>query len=124
MDTTHSLYNNDVVNTGTASLARAFGALADPTRLEIVNRLAGGDATVKELTESFELTQQAVSRHLKVLQESGLVSRRKSAQTRPATLEVDRLVEILGWVDTRRRAWVDRQARLARHLTQVQEERR
>ena len=103
------------------SLARAFGALADPTRLEIVTRLAGDDATVKELTESFDLTQQAVSRHLKVLQESGLVSRRKSAQTRPAALEVDRLVEILEWVDTRRREWVDRQERLGQHLTRVQE---
>jgi DNA-binding transcriptional ArsR family regulator len=94
-------------------------ALADPTRVAIVARLAGGDATVKELTEPFALTQQAISRHLKVLEEAGLVSRRKAAQARPASLEVDRLVEVLAWVDARRREWVDRHNRLERHLRRL-----
>jgi DNA-binding transcriptional ArsR family regulator len=103
------------------TLARAFGALADPTRLSIVARLAAEDATVKELTESSVLTQQAVSRHLKVLEESGLVTRHAVAQTRPASLEVDRLIEILQWVDDRRREWTDRQARLGQHLADLQQ---
>lgn len=104
------------------SLARTFGALADPTRVAIVGRLARGDATVKELTEPFDLTQQAVSRHLRVLEEAGLVSRRKEAQARPASLQVDRLVEVLTWIDAQRREWVDRHARISRHLAQPQEE--
>jgi DNA-binding transcriptional ArsR family regulator len=94
-------------------------ALADPTRVAIVARLAEGDATVKELTEPFALTQQAISRHLKVLEEARLVSRRKSAQARPASLEVERLVEILAWIDGRRREWVDRHSRLEQHLRRV-----
>ena len=99
-------------------------ALADPTRVAIVARLAAGDATVKELTEPFALTQQAISRHLKVLEEAGLVSRRKAAQARPARLEVDRLVEVLAWVDARRREWVNRHNRLEQHLRRLAEERR
>jgi DNA-binding transcriptional ArsR family regulator len=100
----------------TEALARTFTALADPTRVAIVARLARGDATVKELTEPFDLTQQAVSRHLKVLTEAGLVSRRQQAQARPASLEVDRLLEILTWIDARRTEWADRHDRLAEHL--------
>jgi DNA-binding transcriptional ArsR family regulator len=99
-----------------------FAALADPTRVSIVAQLAHGDATVKTLTESFDLTQQAVSRHLKVLEEAGLVSRRQVATARPAVLEVERLVEVLGWIDARRREWIDRHARLADHLRHLAEE--
>ncbi|GAA0485573.1 transcriptional regulator [Paractinoplanes deccanensis] len=98
------------------SLARTFAALADPTRVAIVARLARGDATVKELTEPFDLTQQAVSRHLKVLADAGLVSRRQQAQARPASLEVDRLVEVLAWIGARRAEWADRHDRLAKYL--------
>ena len=104
------------------ALAHTFAALADPTRVAIVARLAHGDATVKELTAPFDLTQQAVSRHLKVLEEAGLVSRRIVAQSRPASLEVERLVEVLGWVDAQRREWVARHDRLAAHLRQLQGE--
>jgi DNA-binding transcriptional ArsR family regulator len=104
------------------SLARTFAALADPTRVAIVARLAGGDATVKELTAPFALSQQAVSQHLRVLEEAGLVSRRKQAQARPASLEVDRLVEVLTWTDAQRREWVDRHARLSGHLARLQED--
>jgi DNA-binding transcriptional ArsR family regulator len=99
-------------------------ALADPTRVAIVARLAAGDATVKELTEPFDLTQQGISRHLKVLEEAGLVSRRKVAQARPASLEIERLVEVLAWIDGRRREWVDRHNRLEQHLRRLAEERR
>jgi DNA-binding transcriptional ArsR family regulator len=106
----------------TETLARTFAALADPTRVAIVDRLAGADATVKELTEPFDLTQQAVSRHLRVLEEAGLVSRRRQAQARPASLEVGRLVEVLTWIDAQRREWVERHDRLGHHLARVQEE--
>jgi len=105
----------------TDTLVRIFAALADPTRVAIVDRLAGADATVKELTEPFDLTQQAVSRHLRVLEEAGLVSRRRQAQSRPASLEVDRLVEVLTWIDAQRREWVDRHDRLSHHLARLQE---
>jgi DNA-binding transcriptional ArsR family regulator len=106
------------------ALARTFAALADPTRVAIVGRLARADATVKELTEPFDLTQQAVSRHLRVLEDAGLVSRTRQAQARPASLEVERLVEVLGWVDTQRREWADRHERLGRHLSRLQDEQR
>jgi DNA-binding transcriptional ArsR family regulator len=106
----------------TDTLVRIFAALADPTRLAIVDRLAAADATVKELTEPFDLTQQAVSRHLRVLEDAGLVSRRREAQARPASLEVDRLVEVLTWIDAQRREWVDRHDRLGQHLARLQEE--
>ena len=104
------------------ALASTFAALADPTRVAIVARLARGDATVKELTEPFDLTQQAVSRHLKVLERAGLVSRRQVAQARPASLEVARLIEVLAWIDAQRTEWVGRQARLAEHLRRLGEE--
>jgi len=100
-------------------LAKVFAALADPTRIEIVARLAHGDASVKELSEPFDLTQQAVSRHLKVLEGAGLVSRLRSTQSRPARLEVERLVEVLAWVGTRRREWADRHDRLGQHLREL-----
>ncbi|WGW11843.1 metalloregulator ArsR/SmtB family transcription factor [Saxibacter everestensis] len=105
-------------------LAQTFGALADPTRVAIVATLAHGDATVKELTEPFDLTQQAVSRHLKVLEEAGLVSRRVAAQARPATLEVDRLIEVLAWIDEQRRGWLDRHSRLEEHLRRLTKDER
>jgi DNA-binding transcriptional ArsR family regulator len=90
--------------------------------VSIIAQLAHGDATVKALTESFDLTQQAVSRHLKVLQEAGLVSRRQVATARPAVLEVEALVEVLGWIDAQRREWVDRHGRLEGHLRRLAEE--
>lgn len=111
------------MDTKEAVLVRRFAALADPTRFSIVTQLARGDATVKTLTESFDLTQQAVSRHLKVLEEAGLVSRRQVATARPAVLEVEGLVEVLGWIDARRREWIDRHTRLEDHLRRLAEER-
>ncbi len=105
------------------TLVRTFAALADRTRVGIVARLAHGDATVRELTEPFDLTQQAVSRHLKVLEEAGLVSRRHVAQARPASLEVDRLVEALVWIDSQQQEWVTRHGRLDAHLRRMSEER-
>jgi DNA-binding transcriptional ArsR family regulator len=117
------LCNDQVVKTADPGpLAQTFAALADPTRVAIVARLAHGDASVKELTAPFDLTQQAVSRHLKVLEKAGLISRRVVAQSRPASLEVERLVEVLTWVDAQRSEWVARHGRLAAHLQQLQGE--
>ena len=107
-----------------AALARTFAALADPTRIAIVARLAHGEATVKELTEPLTLTQQAVSQHLKVLEAGGLVTRRQVAQARPARLEVGRLVEILAWIDDRRLQWVERHDRLEAYLRRLDGEER
>ena len=79
-------------------LNRAFAALADPTRRAIVARLAAGEATVNQLAEPFDLTQPSISKHLKVLEHAGLISRGRAAQTRPCRLETAPLKEVAGWV--------------------------
>ena len=97
-------------------LSLVFAALADPTRRAILERLAHGDATVTELTEPFAMSQQAVSKHLKVLEQARLISRTRSAQARPCVLETERLDEAVGWVARHRQVWADRHDRLAHHL--------
>ena len=82
----------------TLDLDAAFGALADPTRRAIVSRLARGPATVGELAEPFDLTLQAVSKHLAVLTRAGLVERDRDAQRRPARLSGPALGELTGWL--------------------------
>src|ERR1700682_2563925 len=77
---------------------RAFAALADPTRRAIIARLASGEATVTELAEPFEMKQPSISKHLKVLERAGLISRGRAAQTRPCRLETARLKDIADWV--------------------------
>jgi DNA-binding transcriptional ArsR family regulator len=86
-------------------LTNTFAALADPTRRAMLARLARGDATVKELAEPFPITVQAVSKHLKVLEEAGLVTRSRSAQLRPARLQAARLQEAADWLERYRRFW-------------------
>jgi DNA-binding transcriptional ArsR family regulator len=83
----------------TDSLSQVFSALADPTRRDIVARLAVADATVNELAEPYDVTVQAVSRHLKVLGKAGLVSRRKQAQQRPVHLEADVFDLMTKWIE-------------------------
>lgn len=80
-------------------LDRAFLALADPVRRAIVARLSRGSATVNELAEPFAITKQAVSRHIQVLEQAGLVSRTRDAQRRPVHLEPGRLEELTAWID-------------------------
>ena len=94
------------------SLSRVFSALADPTRRDIVARLAVDDATVNELAQPYEVTVQAVSKHLKVLERAGLISRGRDAQRRPRRLEPRPrrleprpLAEATGWLETYRRYW-------------------
>ena len=86
-------------------LSLAFGALADPTRRGILARLAEGDATVNELAEPFAISVQAVSRHLKVLERAGLITRGRSAQLRPSRLQAAPLKEAAEWLETYRRFW-------------------
>jgi len=98
-------------------LTLTFTALADPTRRAILRRLAEGDATVNELAEPFALTQQAVSKHLKVLERAGLISRLRVASSRPCHLEVDSLGPAVDWITEQRQVWQQRHDRLERYLT-------
>jgi len=93
-----------------------FAALADPTRRSIVRRLADGEATVLELAEPFPISLPAISRHLKVLEEAGLISRRRDGQRRPCQLRPEPLVEIAAWAEHTRAAWEQRLDRLETHL--------
>jgi DNA-binding transcriptional ArsR family regulator len=86
-------------------LDATFAALADPTRRAILARLAGGDASVAELTAPFAISQAAVSKHLKVLERAGLISRGVDAQRRPRRLEAKPLAEATEWLERYRRYW-------------------
>jgi DNA-binding transcriptional ArsR family regulator len=105
-------------------LTRVFAALADPTRRAILERLAIGDATVRELAEPFALTQQAISKHVKVLEHARLISRTRSAQSRPCALDAENLSAATSWIERHRRIWVDRHDRLEDHLAALQAESR
>lgn len=98
------------MDTTPADLGITFSALADPTRRAILARLMDGEATVMELARPFAMSQPAISRHLKVLEQAGLITRSRAAQTRPCRLEVTRLAEAIGWLEPfRRRAEVNYQ---------------
>jgi DNA-binding transcriptional ArsR family regulator len=86
-------------------LNAVFAALADPTRRAILARLATGEASVTELAQPFEMTQPAISKHLKVLERAGLISRGKDAQRRPRRLEARPLAEATEWLERYRRIW-------------------
>jgi DNA-binding transcriptional ArsR family regulator len=105
----------------TEQLSETFAALGDPTRLAIVARLAQGDATVKQLAEPFDVSLPAISRHLKVLERAGLITRARAAQSRPSRLRVETLHEAMTWMDARRELWEGRMDRLDRHLKTIQE---
>jgi DNA-binding transcriptional ArsR family regulator len=97
-------------------LDRAFGALADPTRRAIIARLTTGDAAVLELTARFPMTQPAITKHLKVLESAGLISRRREAQRRLCRLEPQRLGQVSDWVGSYREFWEASFARLDGYL--------
>src|SRR5205807_4330438 len=101
-------------------LSATFAALADPTRRAILARLAKGDAPVKELAKPFDMTLPAISKHLKVLEQAGLISRGRNAQWRPARLEAARLKEIDDWVSRYRRFWEQSLNRLDDYLREIQ----
>ncbi|MBY8881532.1 metalloregulator ArsR/SmtB family transcription factor [Streptomyces sp. PLK6-54] len=96
-------------------------ALADPTRRGILARLATGEATVKELAEPYAMSMQAVSQHIRVLEQSGLISRGRYRQTRPCRLEPAVLESAVSWIEESRRVWSDRMDRLESHLARLQE---
>jgi DNA-binding transcriptional ArsR family regulator len=91
--------------TPSARLDATFAALADPTRRAILARLAGGDASVLELAKPFAMSQPAISKHLKVLERAGLISRGRDAQRRPCRIEAKPLAEADKWLEEFRRIW-------------------
>ena len=99
------------------TLSRAFAALADPTRRDLVSRLTLGDADVNELAAPYEMSLQAISKHIAVLEKAGLVSRRREAQRRPVHLDAEALGEVTRWIDHHRRAVEARMGRLDEALT-------
>jgi len=101
-------------------LNSAFAALADPTRRAIVARLASGEATVKQLAEPFAMTQPSISKHLKVLERAGLISRGRAAQTRPCRLQPAPLQHIAQWVGMYRKLWEESFERLDAFLQSTQ----
>src|SRR3712207_4085081 len=102
------------------SLNSTFAALADPTRRAILARLAsGGEASVKELAEPFEMTLPAVSKHLKVLERAGLISRGREAQSRPCRLEAGPLREVAVWAEHYRSFWEQSFDRLDDYLHEL-----
>jgi DNA-binding transcriptional ArsR family regulator len=104
----------------TDQLSATFAALADPTRRAILARLADGDATVTELAKPFSVSLPAISRHLKVLERAGLISRNRSAQFRPSTLRPEPLAEATAWMETYTEMWESRMDRLDKHLREIQ----
>ena len=106
--------------TAVDDLSLTFAALADPTRRAILTRLAAGEATVGQLAEPFALTQQAISKHIKVLERAGLVSRSRAAQARPCRIEPARFDIAAEWMGRHRQVWHDRYDRLDEHLAALQ----
>ncbi|MGW4488142.1 ArsR/SmtB family transcription factor [Amycolatopsis sp. NPDC004368] len=105
----------------TDQLSTTFAALADPTRRAILARLAKGEATVNELAEPFEVSLQAVSKHLKVLEAAGLISRGRTRQWRPCRLDAKPLVVVADWVNEYRQFWESGFDRLDEHLRLLRE---
>jgi DNA-binding transcriptional ArsR family regulator len=101
-------------------LSAVFGALADPTRRAILTRLAAGDATVTELAAPFRVSQPAISRHLKVLEQAGLISRRRRATARLSHLEAEPLREATAWLARYREYWEESYDRLDALLASLQ----
>jgi DNA-binding transcriptional ArsR family regulator len=101
------------------AIVSVFAALADETRLDIVSRLAGGDATLSELAEHYDMSIQAVSKHLSVLEDAGVVSRRREAQRRPARLEAEVFDLMTKWIDRYRQNAEARYRRLDRVLAEL-----
>jgi DNA-binding transcriptional ArsR family regulator len=103
-------------------LDAAFSALADPTRRAIVTRLSAGDATVKVLAEPFTISLQAVSKHIRVLERSGLISQGVDAQRRPCRLETGTADELINWITELKQRWEGRLDTLEAHLEKVKVE--
>jgi DNA-binding transcriptional ArsR family regulator len=107
-----------------ARLDATFAALSDPTRRAILARLTSGEASVAELAEPFAMTQPAISKHLKVLERAGLISRGRDSQRRPSRLESKPLVEVAQWLERYRQFWEPSFLRLDGLLEELQETRK
>jgi DNA-binding transcriptional ArsR family regulator len=103
-------------------LDATFAALADPTRRAILAKLASGEASVNELTKPFKMTQPAISKHLKVLEHAGLISRSREAQKRPCRIEAKPLAEANEWLERYREFWVANFQRLDDLLEEMKAE--
>ncbi|HET6750332.1 MAG TPA: metalloregulator ArsR/SmtB family transcription factor [Actinomycetes bacterium] len=101
-------------------LSSTFAALADPTRRAILARLADGEATVNQLAEPFPMSLQAISKHLKVLEHAGLITRGRTAQLRPSRLHGAPLKDAADWLEHYRRFWEGSFDRLSGHLQDIQ----
>ncbi len=106
--------------TASQRLDAKFAALADPTRRAILARLASGEATVNELAEPFDMSQPAISKHLKVLERAGLISIGRDAQRRPRKLEGQAMTEAIDWLERYREMWETNYARLDDLLEELQ----
>lgn len=106
----------------TDQLSRVFSALSDPTRRDILLRLGDGPVTVTELAEPFPISLPAISRHLKVLEQAGLISRDRRAQWRTSTLRAEPLKEATTWMDHLSHLWDERFDRLDAHLAALQQQ--
>jgi DNA-binding transcriptional ArsR family regulator len=104
------------------AISNTFSALADPTRRAILARLALGETSVTELAEPFEMSMPAVSKHLRVLENAGLVERGRQAQYRPVKLRAEPLREAAGWIEQYRRFWEESFDRLDAYLKRLQAE--
>ena len=102
-------------------LSTTFAALADPTRRAILARLAQGEASVKDLSAPFDMSQPAISKHLRVLERAGLIEQGRQAQWRPRRLRAGPLKEIAAWVDQYRRHWEESFERLDAYFREVRE---
>jgi DNA-binding transcriptional ArsR family regulator len=105
-------------------LSQTFAALADPTRRAILGRLSSGECSVKELAEPFDMSLPAISKHLKVLEKAGLISKSKEAQWRPCRLEAAPLKDATAWLEYYRRFWDESFDRLDEYLNQLQQKER
>ena len=102
-------------------LSLTFAALSDPTRRSILSRLAEGEATVNELAEPYDMALPSISRHLKVLERAGLITRSRDAQWRPAQMQAAPIDEALAWMHAQKAVWEARLDRLDTHLQQAKE---
>ncbi len=103
------------------TLDRLFGALADPTRRAILARIAGREATVNQLVDAFNLAQPTISKHLKVLERAGLISRGREAQFRPVRLEARTLAGVDAWLGDYRRFWEESFQQLDDYVKQLKD---
>jgi DNA-binding transcriptional ArsR family regulator len=110
--------------TSSDRLDATFAALADPTRRAILSRLAAGDASVTDLAKPFAMSQPAISKHLRVLERAGLISRGRDAQRRPRRLEAKPLAEANDWLENYRRFWDENFQRLDALLVEMKAERK